>query len=203
MWDKVKEILLNSAPIIGTLLGGPVGGIVGVTVSQALGIENDPKTIENELLNNPESLTKIQDLENTPLIQHLKSEHDRKINESKLQYKDTQNARNMQLEALKQDDLFSKRYVYYLASFWSVVGSIYIFLITFMPIPLANQRFADTILGFLVGTIVSTIIGYFFGSSKSSNDKSMQLSNLVEANKSNSTSIISTISDNLVDKYIK
>lgn len=77
----------------------------------------------------------------------------------------TKNAQSLQIEALKQDDTFSKRFVYYLATFWSVVGALYIFLITFIQIPTVNQRFADTTLGFLLGTIVATIIGYFFGSS--------------------------------------
>jgi hypothetical protein len=40
-----------------------------------------------------------------------------------------------------------------------------------MTIPAANVRFADTVLGFLLGTIIATIINYFYGSSKSSADK--------------------------------
>ena len=91
--------------------------------------------------------------------------------ELKLEYQNTDSARDMQKAALAQDDKFSKRYVYYLATFWSIVGMLYIFLITFMEIPEKNVRFADTILGFLLGTIVATIINFFFGSSKGSKDK--------------------------------
>ena len=93
----------------------------------------------------------------------------------KLEYQNTNDARDMQKVALQQDDTFSKRYVYYLATFWSFVAVGYIFLITFLTIPEANVRFADTTLGFLLGTIVSTIINYFFGSSKSSSDKNQLL----------------------------
>ena len=93
----------------------------------------------------------------------------------KLEYENTNSARDMQKVALQQDDIFSKRYVYYLATFWSVVAVGYIFLITFISIPEANVRFADTTLGFLLGTIVATIINYFFGSSKSSSDKNQLL----------------------------
>lgn len=85
--------------------------------------------------------------------------------------KNTADARAMQVAALAQEDKFSKRYVYVLASFWSVVSVVYVFLITFMTIPAANVRFADTVLGFLLGTIIATIINYFYGSSKSSADK--------------------------------
>ena len=93
----------------------------------------------------------------------------------KLEYDNTNSARDMQKVALQQDDVFSKRYVYYLATFWSIVAVGYIFLITFISIPEANVRFADTTLGFLLGTIVATIINYFFGSSKSSSDKNQLL----------------------------
>ena len=93
----------------------------------------------------------------------------------KLEYENTNSARDMQKVALQQDDIFSKRYVYYLATFWSIVAVGYIFLITFLTIPEANVRFADTTLGFLLGTIVATIINYFFGSSKSSSDKNQLL----------------------------
>ena len=93
----------------------------------------------------------------------------------KLEYQNTNYARDMQKVALQQDDTFSKRYVYYLATFWSFVAVGYIFLITFLTIPETNVRFADTTLGFLLGTIVATIINYFFGSSKSSSDKNQLL----------------------------
>ena len=93
----------------------------------------------------------------------------------KLEYQNTNDARDMQKVALQQDDTFSKRYVYYLATFWSFVAVGYIFLITFLTIPESNVRFADTTLGFLLGTIVATIINYFFGSSKSSLDKNQLL----------------------------
>jgi hypothetical protein len=85
--------------------------------------------------------------------------------------KNTADARAMQVAALGQDDKFSKRFVYVFAAGWSIVAVVYIFMITFMNIPTANVRFADTVLGFLLGTIVATIINYFYGSSKSSADK--------------------------------
>ena len=89
----------------------------------------------------------------------------------KLDYQNTNDARDMQKVALQQDDNFSKRFVYYLATFWSFVCVIYIFFITFGNIPQDNVRFADTILGFLLGTIIATIINFFLGSSKGSADK--------------------------------
>ena len=81
----------------------------------------------------------------------------------RLANEDRASARDMQKAALAQEDPFSKRFVYYLAALWSVAGIIYIFLVTFTSV--VNARIADTVMGFLMGTIVSTIINYFFGSS--------------------------------------
>jgi len=85
--------------------------------------------------------------------------------------KNTADARAMQVAALGQDDKFSKRFVMYLATFWSLTAVIYIFFITFGTIKETNIRFADTILGFLLGTVVATILNFFLGSSASSKEK--------------------------------
>lgn len=96
-------------------------------------------------------------------------EHEREL--LQMAYGDVANARNMQVEALRQDDLFSKRFIYIFATFWSVFAAGYIGFITFGTIPEDNQRFADTILGFLLGTVVATILQFFFGSSMGSKEK--------------------------------
>lgn len=89
--------------------------------------------------------------------------------------KNTADARAMQVAALSQDDLFSKRYVYFLSSFWSIAAVLYIGFITFGSIPPDNVRFADSILGFMLGTVVATIINYFLGSSNQSAIKTTML----------------------------
>ena len=85
--------------------------------------------------------------------------------------KNTADARAMQVAALQQSDTFAKRFVMYLATFWSLTAVTYIFFITFGSIPETNVRFADTILGFLLGTVVATILNFFLGSSASSKEK--------------------------------
>lgn len=83
----------------------------------------------------------------------------------------TADARSMQKQALQQDDLFSKRFTPYLATAWSFSSIVYIFCISFFPVPEPNLRLVDTILGFILGTIIATIINFFFGSSSSSRSK--------------------------------
>ena len=95
--------------------------------------------------------------------------------------KNTDSARGMQNTALNQGDNFSKRFVYYFASFWSLCAALYIGFITFGTIPETNIRFADTILGFILGTVIATILNFFFGSSSGSKAKT-ELMGLQNAN---------------------
>jgi len=84
-------------------------------------------------------------------------------------------ARVMQGKALEQEDKFSKRFLYYYAAAWSLAAIIYIGCISFLDIPSVNRPYVNTILGFLLGTVVSQIIQFFFGSSKSSQNKDAAL----------------------------
>lgn len=85
--------------------------------------------------------------------------------------KNTADARAMQIAALINGNGISRSFVYVLATFWSIVAAGYIFLITMVKIPTDNVRFADTVLGFILATVVATILNFFFGSSAGSKAK--------------------------------
>ncbi len=102
------------------------------------------------------------------------------IDLEKAYLRDTQSARSMQAAALNQEDIFAKRFILYFAIFWSILAAGFICAITFVSIPESNIRFADTILGFLLGTIVSQIMQFFYGSSKSSQSKDNVIKDFVE-----------------------
>ncbi len=90
-------------------------------------------------------------------------------------YKDIADARDMQKEALKQDDVWSKRFIYIFAGIWSIFAMVFIFAITFGQVPETSIRFVDLILGFLLGTVISTILQFFFGSSVTSRKRTDEL----------------------------
>lgn len=69
------------------------------------------------------------------------------------------------------------RYVFWLSAFILGVGFLYIFSITWLPIPETNLRIADTITGVFIGSIIVTIINYFYNKDRSmSNDNTQQVS---------------------------
>ncbi len=51
------------------------------------------------------------------------------------------------------------------------VGQEVVNCVTFYPMPPAGKDFALTILGFLLGTAVATILGFFYGSADKHNGK--------------------------------
>lgn len=88
---------------------------------------------------------------------------------------DVQGARHLQEIALGQDDLFSKRFVYYFAAAWSIFSMVYFMAVTFAPPTAAGQRIADTILGVLIASVVGVMFNYFYGSTKGSAEKTRML----------------------------
>lgn len=88
---------------------------------------------------------------------------------------DVGNARQMQIAALGQDDLFSKRFVYYFAAGWSLFAMAYFVAVTFIPMSQTGTRIADTILGVLITTVLGAMVAYFYGSTKGSAEKTRLL----------------------------
>jgi hypothetical protein len=90
---------------------------------------------------------------------------------AEIDLKNMEGARNMQLKAMDSDDPLVRRFVYFFIAFWSILSAVYIGCITFADIPEDNVRFADTILGFVLGTMVASMFQFLLGSSLGSRNK--------------------------------
>jgi hypothetical protein len=136
-------------------------------VEEKLGIELKPDMTDEDALkykqlefDNEESLRNWA-LENRKLD----------IEEQRIYLDDVAKARHMQEVALGQADVFAKRFIYYAAIGILLFSGVYVAAVTFFPIPAQNLRFVDTVLGFVLGTLVSTVVYFFFGSSRQNKDK--------------------------------
>jgi hypothetical protein len=107
--------------------------------------------------------------EDTKSLQEAAMKHEEFMAEVDL--KNMEGARNMQLKAMDSEDPLVRRFVYYFIAFWSVLSATYIGAITFGHIPDNNVRFADTILGFVLGTMVAAMFQFLLGSSLGSRKK--------------------------------
>lgn len=154
--NELMGILKGVAPALATAVAGPLGGAAITAIASKFGVEEDVKAVAQAIAGDPQAAEKLQQLE---------------LEYTRLAMEDLKNARGMQIAALAQDDKVAKRFIYYYAWFWSVSSMVYFGCVTFVPLPEGGQHFADIILGFLLGTAVATIISFFYGSSKSSKDK--------------------------------
>jgi hypothetical protein len=103
--------------------------------------------------------------------QHELDLKDKAMEAERLFLQDKQNARSMQMEALRQADNFSKRYVYFLASFVVLGAFSFGMGLMFYEIPEANKRMVEMFADIFLFSGAITVLNFFFGSSKSSSDK--------------------------------
>lgn len=159
--DELLNILKGIAPAVATAVGGPLGGLAVTAIANKFGVADDVKAVAQAIAGDPEAAAKLAELD---------------LRQFELENADRDSARHMQETALNQDDKYAKHFIYNFAWFWSVGSMIYFFAITFGQVPASGKDFGNIILGFLLGTAVATIISFFYGSSKSSKDKSDTLS---------------------------
>jgi hypothetical protein len=149
-------LLSQGAGKLADMVKGKAANIAVDAIADKLGVERNEKSIEDHLRAHPEEMVKLEQLDVQKLEAHLA---------------DVQNAREMQMKAMDSDDPMVRRFIYLFAWFWSVTSILYFFAVTFMKVPPEGRDFANIILGFLVGTAVTTIFAFFYGSSKGSQDK--------------------------------
>lgn len=154
--DKLLDILKSAAPALATVVAGPVGGMAVKAIAEKLGVEDTVESVTAALTADPAQIQKLAEID---------------LAQFKAEVEDRANARAMQVAAIQSDDPFVRRFVYYFITFWSLFAVVYIPYITFGDIPEQNVRFADTILGFLLGTMVASMFSFLLGSSLGSKQK--------------------------------
>lgn len=84
---------------------------------------------------------------------------------------DVKEARSLHKSLVELNDKIATHFIYYYSWFWAISSTVYFFCVTFVSMPEGGQHFADVILGFLLGTAVATIIGFFYGNSDTGEKK--------------------------------
>lgn len=172
------------APIIASLASNGLNLLASAVTAKGkefveaklgVNLEESVQTDEGRL-----KLAQLQAEREAELHEFVLAQKEQELKEDEMAYADTDSARKMQMAALSQSDVFSKRFLYYYAAGWSIAAAVYIAFITFGEIPEKNIRFADTILGFILGTVIATIIQFFFGTSKGSRDKDDALAHAIK-----------------------
>jgi hypothetical protein len=149
-------LISQGAGKLAEMLKGAAKDKVIDTISEKLGVEPKEEAIEQHLTAHPEEMVKLEQVD---------------MEKMELQLQEMQSARNMQLEAMKSSDPLVRRFVYFFIAFWSIWSAVMLPFMVFGDIPADNVRFADTILGFLLATMIGSMFGFLLGSSLGSKEK--------------------------------
>lgn len=170
LWQTIKGTVGKIAPLLGNAILPGIGGIAGTLLAEALGVENNPDKIDIALQNaTPEQIANIKKLEYT----HKEKLIEFGIEKDRIYIQDVQNARQREI-AIVQATGGRDINLYVLA--WVIVGGFLSLcgILLFTPIPEGQSDVIYLLLGGLV-TGFATVLGYFFGSSKGSSDKTKLL----------------------------
>tara|TARA_R110000868_G_scaffold84548_1_gene238377 strand:+ start:138 stop:632 length:495 start_codon:yes stop_codon:yes gene_type:complete len=154
--ETLLNLLKGLAPAAAAAVGGPLGGLAISAIADKFGVADSVEAVAKAIAGDPQAAQKLAELD---------------LRQFELENQDRDSARHMQEVALNQEDKYAKHFIYNFAWFWSVGSMAYFFAITFGTVPSSGKDFGNIILGFLLGTAVATIISFFYGSSKSSKDK--------------------------------
>lgn len=152
----LADLLKTIAPGLATVVAGPLGGMAVRAIAEKFGAEDTVEAVTQAIQADPEATAKLAEID---------------LRQFELEVKDRDGARAMQIVALQQDDWFAKNFLYLFTSAWSVFAMAYFSFVTFGTVAESGVRMADTILGVLIGTVLTGFFNFFFGSSKSSKDK--------------------------------
>ena len=159
-----KDIVGSIAPVLGTALGGPFGGMAGKFLASKLGVEED--TIEALVTaQDPETLFKIKSLD-----AEFKLEMKRLgIAEKQLHADDRANARKMATATTVKPQVILA--CIYVTGFMAV---LYVVFAGTIEMDATQKEMANYLLGILSYGLAQ-IMNFFFGSSAGSKEKTAHL----------------------------
>lgn len=98
-------------------------------------------------------------------MEQQRMEHELTIEFAKMEQADRDSARRMQIEALSQDDAFSKRFLYFLAGFMLLMSSTFGIMLFYVDIPDSNRRLVEMFADIFLFSGAVMVLQFFFGGS--------------------------------------
>lgn len=152
-------------PLITKITSAILGGGEGKLLNAATDLLDKSTFSKEEKENLKLELIKLD-------LEDKQKQADMAIKETELILKDTENARAMQIAALGQEDKFSKRFIYYLASFVVIAAVAFGIMLFFVFVPKENQRMVEMFADVFLFAGALTVLNFFFSSTVSSRKNS-------------------------------
>lgn len=183
-WGKVASTVGKVAPLVGTAFGGPLGTVAGGVVSAVCSLfdvdPNDPaapEMLDQAIQTDPNAALKLREfqLNNKVELEKIALQRDQAY------LADRQDARARQVAVEKATgkkdvNLYILAYMFVFGFFVTIIIMTWLSLAGRLPADM--PQYVTFLLGSLFGALtagVTSVVQYFFGSSKGSSDKTALL----------------------------
>ena len=170
-WADVGRAVAKAAPVLGSVLGGPVGAIAGAAgslIASALGCEPDPEAVQRTIAQSPNLLLKLKDIEVQQQAQLLQWQRD----QVQAELTDRMSARDREVELAKAGHGAS-----WATSIVACIVTVGFFVMLWVVLRGGKAELGDAGL-MLLGTLASAfgaVVQYYLGSSLGSASKDAYL----------------------------
>ena len=158
--DELLGILRGLAPAVATIVGGPLGGLAVTALASKFGVADDVAAVAKAIAGDPEAATKLAEID---LRQFQAESADR----------DSARQREAAVAAAGGNSL-AQLVVPILALGTVSLTFIFIGILLFKVIDTAQQQLVIFALGYATAA-AQQVLSYYFGSSKSSQDKTVAM----------------------------
>ncbi|TGW14462.1 hypothetical protein EIL50_05420, partial [bacterium NHP-B] len=62
-WKDLGKTVVSAAPVLGGLLGGPVGTAAGTLIASVFGVDPNPEAVAKAVKDDPEAFVRLKEIE--------------------------------------------------------------------------------------------------------------------------------------------
>ena len=62
-WHSLGKTIAGTAPVLGTVLGGPFGGAIGTLIASVFGVKGEPEEVARAIAAAPQALVRLREIE--------------------------------------------------------------------------------------------------------------------------------------------
>ena len=158
--DELLNILKGIAPAVATAVGGPLGGLAVTALANKFGVADDVQAVAKAIAGDPEAAAKLAELD----LQQFQAES-----------ADRDSARQREAAVAAAGGTHLSQLVVPILALGTVsLTFIFIGILLFKVIDQAQQQLVIFALGYATAA-AQQVLSYYFGSSKSSQDKTVAL----------------------------
>lgn len=158
--NELLALLKSAAPALATVVAGPLGGMAIKAIADKMGVADTVEAVTQALQADPEAATKLAEID---LAQFKAESADR----------DSARVREVGLAAAGGSK-FAQLVMPILAVGTVALTYMFVGILLFKIVPTEQQQLIIFALGFMTAS-AQQVLSYYFGSSKSSQDKTVAL----------------------------